>query len=101
MNENEQLRKTLASIIAGLGSAGFCLPMQLVITGAGGEFVGFRLDGDGSIQEEFGSQERVVSFPLVVRVFDDSGKRHKITIVNECSDHEQMGNPNLQEMLVQ
>jgi|SRR5215475_3119483 len=93
MNENEQLRKTLLSIIAGLGAAGFSMPMQLVITGSGGEFVGFRLEEDGSVLEEFGSPHRVISFPLLVRVFDDSGKKHRITIVNNCEDHEQPEKP--------
>jgi hypothetical protein len=93
MNENEQLRKTLATVFAGLGAAGFRLPMELVITGSGGGFVGFRLEEDGSVLEEFGSPHRVISFPLVVRVFDDSGKKHKVTIVNDCEDHEQPEKP--------
>jgi hypothetical protein len=105
MNEMEEIRARvlplLTTVFAGLFASGFRLPLQLVMTAAAGGFLGFRLEEDGSVVEEFCSEGREMGFPLVVQVFDDSGKRHQVTIVNDCEDHEHLPEKPMQEVFVQ
>jgi hypothetical protein len=98
MNRHEQLQRTLTTVLAGLTAAGFRGPMQMVITGATGGFLALRIEEDGSVREEFSSEHTVFNFPIVVRVFDDHGKRHTVTIID--GDEKGVGNP-MEEVLVQ
>ena len=98
---NERLHQLIASVFAELRVyRDFRLPMEVVISGSGQGFVGFRIDESGIVHEEFRSDHQGISFPLVIRVFDESGKRHRLTILDDCNDHShEMRNQTEQEML--